>query len=96
MFLKVLVHCIIVFIKSSLNRGGSYIDPHDWIKHKKATINTKSKDNKCFRDATTAALNHEKIKHNPERISNLKPFFDKYNWNDIEFPSHSKDWKNIE
>ena len=61
--------------KISLNRGGSYIDSPDWIKHKKATINSKSKDNKCFRDGKTAALNHEKIKDNPERISNLKPFF---------------------
>ena len=25
--------------KISLNRGGSYIDSHDWIKNKKATIN---------------------------------------------------------
>ena len=74
--------------KISLNRGGSYIDSPDWIKHKKATINPKSKDNNCFRDAITAALNHEKIKHNPERISNLKPFFGQYNWEGIEFPLH--------
>ena len=60
--------------KISLNRGGSYIDSPDWIKNKKATINPKSKDNKCLRDGIKAALNHEKIKHNPERISNLKPF----------------------
>ena len=65
--------------KISLNRGGSHTDFHDWTKHKKATINPKSKDNKCFRDVTIAALNHEKIKYNPERISNLKPFFHQYN-----------------
>ena len=46
--------------KISLNRGGSYIDSLDWIKHKKATINPKSKDNLCFRDAVTGALNHVK------------------------------------
>ena len=44
----------------SLNRGGSYIDSPSWTKNKKATINPKSKDNKCFRDAITAALNHKK------------------------------------
>ena len=60
--------------KISLNKGGSYIDSPDWIKNKKATINPKSKDNKCLRDGIKAALNHEKIKHNPERISNLKLF----------------------
>ena len=80
----------------SLNRGGSYIDSPSWIKNKKATINPKSKDNKCLRDAITAALNHEKIKNHPERISNLKPFFDQYNWKDIEFPSQSKDWKKFQ
>ena len=47
----------------SLNRGGSYIDSSNWIKHKKATINPKSKDNKCLRDSIIAALNHEKIKY---------------------------------
>ena len=66
--------------KISLNRGGSYIDSPDCIKHKKATINPKSKVNKCFRDAITASLNYEKIKSNPERISNHRPSFDQYNW----------------
>ena len=75
--------------KINLNGGGSYIDSRDWIKHKKATINPKSIDNKCFRDAVTAALNHRKIKNYPKRISNLQPFFDQYNWEGMEFPSHS-------
>ena len=61
--------------KISLNRGGSYIDSPNWIKHKKATINPKSKDKKCFRDPTVASLNYERIPNHPERISNLKPFF---------------------
>ena len=77
--------------KISLNRGGSYIDSPNWIKNKRATINPKSKDNKCLRDSVIAALNHEKIKNHPERIPNLIPFTDQYNWKGIEFPSHSKD-----
>ena len=59
--------------KISLNRRGSYKDSTGCIKHKKATINPKSKDNKCLRDAITVALNHEKNFKNPQRISNLKP-----------------------
>ena len=35
-------------------------------------------------------------KNQPERISNLKRFFDQCNWKDIKFPSHSKDWKKFE
>ena len=33
---------------------------------------------------------------NPQRISKIKPFIDQYNWNEIEFPSQSKDWKKLE
>ena len=63
--------------KISLNRGGSHIDSPEWIKNKKATINPKNKrDNKCFQYALTVALNHEKIKDHPERISKIKPFID--------------------
>ena len=30
------------------------------------------------------------------RISNLKTFITNYNWKNIEFPSHSKDWRKFE
>ena len=26
----------------------------------------------------------------------IKPFIDQYNWKEIDFPSHSKDWKKFE
>ena len=56
--------------KISLDRGGSHIDSSEWIKNKKATINPKNKkDDKCFQYVLTVALNHEKIKGHPERIS---------------------------
>ena len=29
-------------------------------------------------------------------ISKLRPFINNYNWKDIEFPSHSKDWRKFE
>ena len=66
------------------------------MKNKKATINPKNKDNECFKYAITVALNHERIKKDPQRISKIKPFIDQYNWKEIEFPSHSKDWKKFE
>ena len=83
--------------KISLNRRGSNIDSPEWIKNKKATINPKNKkDDKCLQYALTVALNHEKIKENPERISKIKPFINQYNWSDIDFPSTGKDWKKFE
>ena len=78
------------------SRGGSYIDSSKWLKNKKATINSKNNDDKCFQYALTVALNYEQIKKDPERISKIKPFIDQYNWKEIDFPSHSKDWKKFE
>ena len=34
--------------KVNFGRGGSYIDSPDWMKKKKATINPKNKNDKCF------------------------------------------------
>ena len=84
------------FNKTSINRGGSYIDSPKWLKDKKSTINPKKNDNTCFQYAVTLALNLDKIKKDPQRVSKIKPFTEKYNWEDIDFPSTSKDWKKFE
>ena len=84
------------FHKIRLNRGSSYIESHEWVKNKGVTINSKNKDNKCFQYAITAGLNYQNIDRHPERISKLEPFINNYNWKDIEYPSHSKDWRKFE
>ena len=67
-----LLHC--KCHKINQNPGGSYIDSLDWIKNKKAKINSiNKKDNKCFQYAIKVALNHEKTKENPERTQKIKP-----------------------
>ena len=59
------------FHKISLNRGGSYIVSPNWLKNKKAIINPKNNDGKCFRYALTVALNHEQVKKgSPKNINN--------------------------
>ena len=73
-----------------------YIDSLDWIKKKKATINQKNKDDKCFQYAERVALNYEKIELHPERVSNIKPFINKYNWQGINTLSKLDDWKTFE
>ena len=68
------------YYKINFNRGGSYIDSHEWIKIKKATINSISKnDNKCFEYVVTIALNNKEIKKDPQRISEIKTSVGKYN-----------------
>ena len=46
----------------SLNRSGSYIGSPKRLKNKKATINPKNEDDKCFQYALTVPLNYENIK----------------------------------
>ena len=84
------------FNKIGISRGGSYIDSPKWLKDKKSTINQKNNDCKCFQYAVTLALNLDKINDHPERIYKIKPFIEEYNWNDMDFPSTSKDWKKFE
>ena len=69
--------------KTSLNRGGSYIDSSEWLKNKIATMSPKTNDDKCFQNAIAAALNYERIKSHSETISKIKPFIDQYNWKEI-------------
>ena len=59
------------FNKTSINRGGSYIDSPKWLKDKKSTINPKNNNDKCFQYAVTLALNLDKIKKDPQRISKI-------------------------
>ena len=78
----------------NLNCGGSYIDSLDWIKNKKATIDPiKEKVNKCFQYPITIRLNYEEIGKHAERITKIKPFINKYNWEGINFQSEKDNWK---
>ena len=65
--------------KTSLKRGKSYIKSPEWVLNKRAIINLKNKDNKCFKYSTTIALNHQNIENHPERISSIKPSINQYN-----------------
>ena len=82
--------------KITLSRGGSYINSPKWLKNKKATINPKNNNDKCFQYALTVALNYEQIKKGPQRITKIKSFIDQYNWKEIDFASYRKDWKKFE
>ena len=49
-----------------------------------------------FQNSLNDALTYQNIEKHPERISNLKPYNNKYNWEGIEFPAGPKDWKKFE
>ena len=79
-----------------LNHGGSYIDSPDWIKSKRATINpVNKKDNKYFQYAVIVALHYEEIGKNPEIITKIEPFINKYKWEGINFHQKKMIGKNL-
>ena len=59
--------------------------------NKKAAINPKNNDDKCFQYSITLTLNHKNIVKGPQRISKINPFNDQYNWKEISFPSYKND-----
>ena len=44
----------------------------------------------------TVALNYDEIKDHNQRVNKVKPFVNKYDWSEINFPSHADDWKKFE
>ena len=52
--------------------------------------------NKCFQYTVTVALNYEEIKKDPQRITKVEPFINKYNWEGINYSSKKDDWKKFE
>ena len=87
-----------------MKRGKSYIESPEWLKNKRATINSKNDDDdddenddddNYFQDALTIALNHQNIESLPERISNIRPFITRYNWNDKDFHRTKKTGKSL-
>ena len=53
-------------------------------------------DDNCFQNALNDALNYQTIETYPERIWKLKPYINKYNWEEMEFPVGPNDWIKFE
>ena len=86
------------FHKIDLKRGNSYIPSPTWLQFKKAIVIPKNKnDNYCFAYAITIAIYHNEIGKNLNRISNkLLDCTDKLNWNRIDFPASTPDYKRFQ
>ena len=71
----------------------SELNSLEWLKCKKEAINSNNNNNNNnFQNALDDALNYQTIESNPQRISKLKPYVNKYNWKGINFPAGSKEW----
>ena len=71
---------------SKLNSSGQ-------LRSKKEVIINGDND---FQNALNDALNYQNIETHPERISKLKPYINKYNWEGIDFPAGPKEWIKFE
>ena len=61
-----------------------------WLRSKKEAI---INGDNCFQNALNDALNYQKIEEDPQRVSKIKNYIRKYNWEGIEFPAGSKECK---
>ena len=82
--------------KISLKRDGSNVDSPKWLKNKKVPINPKNNDDNSLQYALIAALNNKQIKGRSERISQVMPFINQYDWKEIVFRTQQKDRKKFE
>ena len=83
----------------------SELNSFGWLQGKKEAINNNNNNdnnnnnnnnnNKNFQNALDDSLNYQTIEKDPQRISKLKPYINKYNWEGINFPAGSKEWQNI-
>jgi hypothetical protein len=79
--------------------GSSYIDLPQWIKSKKATINIKNDDQKCFKYCMLYHKYKDQIKDNPERLYHYKKIEENetinkvsnYDFTNIKFPVDTED-----
>ena len=74
-----------------------------WLRgEKEAIINNNNNNNnnnnkyKDFQNALNDALNYQTIEKDPQGISKLKSYINKYNWEGINFPAGSKEWQRFE
>ena len=79
----------------SLRQDGSYIYSLKWIKNKEAAINSKNNYDSRFQYVLTVVLNNKQIKTNLQITSKISPCINKYEWKDINFPLHVKNWKKV-
>ena len=80
--------------KVNFRRGGSYIDSPDWIKKKKSN-NKSERCRQYFQYVVTVVLNYGENESHPERVSNTRPFINKYKWKGINYASKIDDWKTL-
>lgn len=66
--------------------GSSYMPLPKFIENKKATVNIKNEDQKCFLWCVLAALHHDEFSSHWNRVSNYKRYQNELNMKNIDYP----------
>ena len=93
-YFKEIVHLEIHTVDFKPMRGSSYIPLPDWIMRKKAIVNIRNKDDKCFLWCVLRYLNPRD--RNDFRITDLKQKENSLNTKGIKFPVRVKDISKFE
>ncbi|VDI81882.1 Hypothetical predicted protein [Mytilus galloprovincialis] len=68
-------------------KGSSYIPTPSALAKKKAIVNIKNEDDRCFQWAILSALHHEEVdQKNPNRVTQYKKWEDELKFEGIDFP----------
>ena len=76
--------------------GSSYVELPNYIKEKKAVLNIKNKDNKCFLWSVLAALHPIQWDEQPSRVSHYRPYEEDLNVQGLSCPMKISDLKKFE
>ena len=91
-----IMHTDISIHRLNLTRGSSYISLPDWLAKKKAILNPKNLDMKCFKWSIIAALKWEEIDRDHQRVSKLRRYENEFDWEGISYPVSTKDISKFE
>ena len=80
-----------MYNKYNPTRAGKYINLPKWISLKKACINIKNKDEKCFKYAIQCGYHKIYEKSHPENIYHYKKIEDGLGFDGINFPANNND-----
>ena len=89
---KKILPITIHYDKYDPTRAGKYIELPEWIKLKKACINIKNKDQKCFKYCIQSVVYDKISKHHPEEMFHYNKLNDDIlNWGGVNFPNGNRD-----
>ena len=91
-----IMHTDISIHRLNLTRGSGYIPLPDWLASKKAIINPKNLDMKCFKWSVIAGLKWEETDRDHQRVSKLRRYENEFDWSGISYPVSTKDISKFE